>query len=298
MFCTHSNINARIRFVWICFFRVFKREGGVVLVYNVRYRKGGFTLVELAIVLVIIGLIAGGVLVGQDLIKSAKLRSQITQIRSITAAMATFQAKYGGLPGDFKNSYGFAELATTRASNGDGLIQCASGSTAANTAGCGSSAVQPYAINCENMLFWDDLYKAGFSDYKPTGTIPTTLAALTASNWDTNAEIGGVLPSASLSDSSLLMAYSTTGGHYIHISNLSAISATGALTGAASFSPSDAVQIDDKMDDGVPGSGSIQAVGTVPAATISIPATCGTATAYSLTAANANAVNCNLRFDL
>ena len=43
-------------------------------------RKTGFTLVELSIVIVIIGLIVGGVLVGQDLIKSAEIRSQISQI--------------------------------------------------------------------------------------------------------------------------------------------------------------------------------------------------------------------------
>ena len=62
--------------------------------------RGGFTLIELSIVLVIIGLLAGGVLVGRDLIAAAALRSQITQIEKYNAAANTFRAKYGFLPGD------------------------------------------------------------------------------------------------------------------------------------------------------------------------------------------------------
>ena len=70
-----------------------------------------FTLVELAIVLVIIGLIIGGVLVGRDLIAQAAIRGQIGQIDQYNAAARTFQIKYGGLPGDLNlrkaNEFGF-----------------------------------------------------------------------------------------------------------------------------------------------------------------------------------------------
>ena len=51
-----------------------------------KQKQAGFTLVELAIVLVIIGLIVGGVLVGQDLIKAATLRSATAQLDKIDAA--------------------------------------------------------------------------------------------------------------------------------------------------------------------------------------------------------------------
>ena len=60
----------------------------------------GFTLIEVSIVLVIIGLLAGGVLVGRDLIEAAKIRQQITQIEQFKAAVNTFRAKYNALPGD------------------------------------------------------------------------------------------------------------------------------------------------------------------------------------------------------
>ncbi len=64
-----------------------------------------FTLIELAIVLVIIGLIVGGVLVGQNLINAAAIRAQITQIEKYNTAANTFRGKYGYLPGDIPDPY-------------------------------------------------------------------------------------------------------------------------------------------------------------------------------------------------
>lgn len=65
-----------------------------------RSKKSGFTLIELSIVLVIIGLIVGVVLVGQDLIRVAQLQRQIGQIEEFKTAMMTFRVKYDCLPGD------------------------------------------------------------------------------------------------------------------------------------------------------------------------------------------------------
>ena len=74
--------------------------------------KVGFTLIELSIVLVIIGLIIGGVLVGRDLISAAGVRAQISQIEKYQSAVNTFRGKYGYLPGDISDptaqQYGFA----------------------------------------------------------------------------------------------------------------------------------------------------------------------------------------------
>jgi prepilin-type N-terminal cleavage/methylation domain-containing protein len=60
----------------------------------------GFTLIELSIVLIIIGLITGGILVGRDLIRAAELRAVISQLDSFKAAVYTFKGKYNCLPGD------------------------------------------------------------------------------------------------------------------------------------------------------------------------------------------------------
>ena len=71
------------------------------------HRTLAFTLVELSIVLVIIGLIIGGVMVGQDLINAAKIRQQITQLEQIETQINTFKVKYNCLPGDCANATDF-----------------------------------------------------------------------------------------------------------------------------------------------------------------------------------------------
>lgn len=63
-------------------------------------RLAGFTLIELSIVLVVIGLIVGGVLVGQDLILAAKMRSQASYTEKLNLAILAFRVKYDCLPGD------------------------------------------------------------------------------------------------------------------------------------------------------------------------------------------------------
>ena len=64
------------------------------------YRQSGFTLVEIAIVLVIIGLLLGGVLKGQELINSAKVKSLANDFRNVPLFIYGYQDKYKRLPGD------------------------------------------------------------------------------------------------------------------------------------------------------------------------------------------------------
>ena len=61
-------------------------------------------MVELAIVIIIIGLLIGGILKGQELVANARIAATITQIKAIAASMSTFQDKYGALPGDMPNA--------------------------------------------------------------------------------------------------------------------------------------------------------------------------------------------------
>ncbi|NBB23399.1 prepilin-type N-terminal cleavage/methylation domain-containing protein [Runella sp. CRIBMP] len=70
-------------------------------------KNKGFTLVELAIVIVIIGLLVGGVMHGQALIESAKVNRAVTDFKKYETAMLTFKAKYNALPGDMLNAYTF-----------------------------------------------------------------------------------------------------------------------------------------------------------------------------------------------
>jgi prepilin-type N-terminal cleavage/methylation domain-containing protein len=69
--------------------------------------NSGFTLIEMAIVIVIIGLLIGGVLVGRDMISAAEVRAQVLQIEKYNTAANVFREKYACLPGDCKNATNF-----------------------------------------------------------------------------------------------------------------------------------------------------------------------------------------------
>ncbi len=65
-----------------------------------RHRQSGFTLVEIAIVLVIIGLLLGGVLKGREMITNAKIKRVENDFAGVSAAIYAYQDRYGALPGD------------------------------------------------------------------------------------------------------------------------------------------------------------------------------------------------------
>ena len=83
-------------------------------------QQKGFTLVELAIVLVIIGIILGAVLKGQELVFNAKVKRVISQVKELTAAAYTYMDKYGSLPGDDPTASSRWSAATD--GDGDGTI--------------------------------------------------------------------------------------------------------------------------------------------------------------------------------
>lgn len=88
--------------------------------------RSGFSLVELSIVLVILGLLTGGVLGGRALIRAAELRAITQEKEAFVTAVNTFRAKYNALPGDMRNATQFWGRADTGAFSG----QCAAPNTA------------------------------------------------------------------------------------------------------------------------------------------------------------------------
>lgn len=87
-----------------------------------RPAHAGFTLVELSIVLVIVGLLAGGILVGRDLIKAAEIRATVSQYDKYNSAVNTFRLKFNCVPGDCLNAATFfpSSAQPARVTNGDG----------------------------------------------------------------------------------------------------------------------------------------------------------------------------------
>ena len=86
-----------------------------------RHTQSGFTLVEIAIVLVIVGLILGGVMKGQALIDNARVRSLATDVSGIQTAWYSFQDRYRSYPGDFPNASAQIDSAA-KSGNGNGKI--------------------------------------------------------------------------------------------------------------------------------------------------------------------------------
>src|SRR5438093_8826486 len=85
-------------------------------------RQQGFTLVEIAIVLVIIGLLLGGILKGQEMITQARIKNAINDFNGVTVAVTSYQDRYRFLPGDDPGASARWTVQAPASGNGDGVI--------------------------------------------------------------------------------------------------------------------------------------------------------------------------------
>ena len=123
-------------------------------------QQSGFTLVEIAIVLVIIGLLLGGVLKGQELINNAKVKNLANDFRSISTFIYAYQDRFRALPGD--------DLAANTHVNGGTVATSPSAPAARGNArieGAWNSAV----ATDESFLFWQHVRLANLAT-GPTNT--------------------------------------------------------------------------------------------------------------------------------
>jgi prepilin-type N-terminal cleavage/methylation domain-containing protein len=189
--------------------------------------QSGFTLIEIAIVLVIIGLLLGGVLKGQELINSAKVKNLATDFKNIPVFIYGYQDKFRALPGDDINAAShvtnaFAATSPTGGSyaRGNGVIE---------------GAWDSITLTDETQKFWEHVRLAGLASGQTTGDLLPTNS------------VGGVIGI-------------TNGG----VDNPDPNAAPNKITGtyiicSAGILGKYAKQLDIQMDDGNPLTGSMRA---------------------------------------
>jgi prepilin-type N-terminal cleavage/methylation domain-containing protein len=178
----------------------------------------GFTLIEITIVLVIIGLLLGGVLKGQELIAQAKIKNVINDLNGAVSAIYAYQDRYKALPGDDKGAA--ARWTGTTSGAGDGTVCGTYNGTAAVASGSGIACATG-ATTADSLLLWQHLRLAGFLSGAGTDVPQNAVGGLT-----------GIQAGA----------FGLT-GHVICTSNLPARIA---------------VAVDSQLDDGILNSGSVR----------------------------------------
>lgn len=194
-------------------------------------KQSGFTLVEIAIVLVIIGLLLGGVLKGQELINSAKVKNFAQDFRNIPLFIYGYQDKFKALPGDdaavTAHLSGATPATTPNGMQGNGVI---------------NGNWDTVTTTDESMLFWQHVRLAGLA----TGS---TVVAANNTYWPTNADGGRI----GIESGSANYIQNTDGATYLQGAYV--VCSTGILGKFAK-------QLDITMDDGNTQTGSMRVVNT------------------------------------
>jgi hypothetical protein len=188
--------------------------------------------------------------VGQDLIRASEIRATVGQIEKYNSAVNTFRTKYNGMPGDLSaadaTAYGFITRAGTlgRGDN-NGLIEGING------------VATSQVFTQESGFFWDDLARANLVDGQFTSAADgATVAAIAAAGVPTQ------FPEARIARGNRVHVGSTGGLNYYLITGITSTAVTtGIMTLTANLTPTELFNMDNKLDDGLPQTGVVQAHG-------------------------------------
>jgi prepilin-type N-terminal cleavage/methylation domain-containing protein len=216
----------------------------------------GFSLVELSIVLVILGLLTGGILTGQNLIRAAELRSVVTEYQTYQTALQTFRDKYFAIPGDMTNATSFW---------GDNASACADAGIAdgspgtCNGNGDGNIGLGVANATAERLQFWTQLALAGL--------IEGSYSGIAGPGSSSDSTLGENIPASRLSSAGWFVQDNTENNTDVYSTVIYGNSMVYGRSGAGSWpsgsimTPAEAWGIDKKVDDGRPAYGRLVARG-------------------------------------
>ncbi len=192
-------------------------------------RRAGFTMIEMSVVLMIIALIIGGVMVGQEMAHSAEINSLVSDVNRIKTGISTFQFKYDALPGDMINATDYWPATA----NGNGDLYVNSGTS------------NYWTDNSEMYRAWQQLGLSGMlpGNYSGVSNSATDVASAVAIN-------GNVMGNR-LDGFYLIVKNQDT----FHDGNM--IGMWGGNPTLSLLSPTDSQTVDRKLDDGRPGTGKV-----------------------------------------
>jgi prepilin-type N-terminal cleavage/methylation domain-containing protein len=211
-------------------------------------RNKGFTLLELSIALVIIGLLVGGVLAGKNLIEAAKLSSIVSDVDRFKKAQEMFAEQYGGFAGDLST----ATQIWGAADGGDGLGSDCTSIASQNKTTCNGDGNGRIDLPPEKLRQWQHLANAGYLQGSYTG----------AYNADGTLEADVNSPKSQFTGGVYEMHFQPgpvfgRSGHYIKIA---AVDTGGVGANFALLSATQAHSLDLKTDDGLADTGNVIAL--------------------------------------